>query len=107
MTRLVFIESAAEMGGVEFSTLYLASHRDRRLWDVTVICPSEGSLASSCRAAGVAVRLVPLPRLLSTGFRVGHGDTRLPNPLPGPEPMRSALAASRLRRCLSDQTLRW
>lgn len=101
MTRLVFIESAAEMGGVEFSTLYLASHLDRRLWDVTVICPSEGSLASSCRAAGVAVRLVPLPRLLSTSFRVGHGDTRLPNPFAWAWNLCAALlAASRLRRCL-------
>jgi glycosyltransferase involved in cell wall biosynthesis len=69
------------MGGVEFSTLYLASHLDRSRWLVTVVCPGEGPLASACRDAGVRVDVIPIPALLPTSLRLGKADTRLPNPL--------------------------
>ena len=79
--KVTFIESATEMGGVEFSTVYLASHLDRSRWNVTVVCPGEGKLASACRNTGVLVKTVVMPGLLSTSLRVGKTDTRFPNPL--------------------------
>lgn len=79
--KVVMIESAHEMGGVEFSTLYLASHLDPGVWEAVVVCPGEGSLSTACRESGVRVVIVPMPSLRSTSFRVGWGDFRLPNPI--------------------------
>lgn len=79
--RIVFIESASEMGGVEFSTLYLASHLVPSRWAVTVVCPGEGSLASACREAGLRIEIHSLPGLVSTSFRIGKRDRRSPNPI--------------------------
>ena len=78
--KIYFIDSASEMGGVEFSTVYLASHLDKTRWTVTVLCPGKGKLASACRDVGVRVEFIPLPRLLSTSFRLGKADVRFPNP---------------------------
>jgi len=80
MTReIVFIESASEMGGVEFSTLYLASHLNPDSWTVTIVCPGVGQLVSACREAGLRVEMTPMPVLIPTSFRIGKEDTRLPN----------------------------
>lgn len=78
--RIVIVESASEMGGVEYSTLYLASRLDPDHWEAVVVCPGEGRLSNACRQAGVPVRIVPMPSLRSTSFRVGLGDFRLPDP---------------------------
>jgi glycosyltransferase involved in cell wall biosynthesis len=78
--KVTFIESSSEMGGVEFSTLYLASHLNPEFWDVLVVCPGEGKLVSACRDSGVKTELVPMLPMLSTSFRVWDGDVRLPNP---------------------------
>ena len=77
--KIIFIESASDMGGVEFSTLYLASHLNPKLWSVVVVCPKEGKLAFACRNAGIRVEIIPMPDLFSTSFRVGKADTRIPN----------------------------
>ena len=82
MRRTVyFIESAAAMGGVQFSTLYLVQHLDPARWEPVVICPEEGDLTEACRKSGVAVEILNRPALRSTSFRVGHNSMRLPNPL--------------------------
>jgi glycosyltransferase involved in cell wall biosynthesis len=79
--KIMFVESAAEMGGVEFSTLYLAAHLDRRKWSPTVICPAEGKLASACRAENIEAVILPAPNLIPTSFRISLADVRFPNPL--------------------------
>ena len=77
---VVFIESAALMGGVEFSTLYLAQNLDRSRWLPMVVCPEEGDLPEACRRAGVLVRILRRPALYSTGIRLGNA-WQVPNPL--------------------------
>jgi glycosyltransferase involved in cell wall biosynthesis len=77
--KVVFIESASAMGGVQFSTLYLAQALDRARWNPIVVCPAEGDLTRACRDARVETQLLKWPRTWSTSVRVGR-NTRLPNP---------------------------
>jgi len=77
---IVFVDVAAGMGGVEFSTLYLAQHLCRSRWQATVVCPEDGALPDACRQAGVNIQIVPRPKLRSTSIHIG-GNRRLPNPL--------------------------
>src|SRR5712691_9675152 len=76
---VVFVESAASMGGVQFSTLYLAQRLDRARWKPIVICPAEGDLTQACRDAGVETQVLEQTSLWSTSVRVGE-RLRLPNP---------------------------
>lgn len=76
--KIVFVETAAAMGGVQFSTLYLAQALDRDRWKSVVVCPEEGDLTRACRDAGIEVQVLPQSRLWSTSVRVG--SLRLPNP---------------------------
>ena len=76
-----FVESAAAMGGVQFSTLYLVQHLDPARWEPIVISPEEGDLTEACRRSGVAVHILPRPALRSTSFRLGRNSARLPNPM--------------------------
>jgi glycosyltransferase involved in cell wall biosynthesis len=82
-TRLivVFVESAAAMGGVQFSTLYLAQHLDSTMWQPVVVCPGEGDLTMACRSSGIAAHSLDCPRLRSTSFQIGRNSARVPNPL--------------------------
>jgi glycosyltransferase involved in cell wall biosynthesis len=75
---VVFVESAAAMGGVQYSTLYLVRNLDPREWRPIVVCPEEGDLTQACRDAGIEVHVLSHPRLWSTSVRVG--SARLPNP---------------------------
>ncbi|MGH9875241.1 MAG: glycosyltransferase family 4 protein [Pyrinomonadaceae bacterium] len=75
---VVFVESAAAMGGVQYSTLYLVRNLDPAQWRPIVVCPEEGDLTRACRDSGIEVHLVNQPRLWSTSFRVG--TARVPNP---------------------------
>ena len=75
---VVFLESAAAMGGVQYSTLYLVRNLDPAQWRPIVVCPEEGDLTAACRDAGVEVQVLVQPRLWSTSVRVG--TARLPNP---------------------------
>jgi len=77
--KIVFLESAASMGGVQFSTLYLAGALDRSRWYPMVVCPGEGDLARACRDAGIETDVLKYPRLWSTSIRAGS-VRRLPNP---------------------------
>lgn len=76
--RVVFVECAAAMGGVQFSTLYLAQALNRARWKAIVVCPEKGDLTRACRETGVEVHVVPQPRSWSTSVRVGN--KRVPNP---------------------------
>jgi glycosyltransferase involved in cell wall biosynthesis len=91
---IIFVEVAAGMGGVEFSTLYLAQQLDRACWQPIVVCPQEGTLPEACRQAGVAVQIVPRPALRSTSVQIG-GNRRLPNPLAWGWDVGVVLAAAR------------
>ncbi|MBL6980695.1 MAG: glycosyltransferase [Anaerolineales bacterium] len=82
------------MGGVEFSTLYLAQHLDDSCWIPLVICPREGDLPVACQAAGVPVRILERPTLYSSSIRVS-GDRRVPNPLAWVWNMGAILASAR------------
>ena len=75
---VVFVESAAAMGGVQFSTLYLAQSLDKGRWKAIVVCPAEGDLTRACRDSGIETHVLDQPRLWSTSVRLGA--TRLPNP---------------------------
>ena len=77
--RIVFLESASKMGGVQFSTLYLTQNLNQKAWDPLVICPDDGDMPQACRDAGVPVQIIHLPSLCSTSLRFGI-DYRLPNP---------------------------
>jgi glycosyltransferase involved in cell wall biosynthesis len=76
---VAFVESAGAMGGVQFSTLYLAQRLNRREWNPIVICPEEGDLHWECRSSGVEARVLPPVSMRSTSIRVGK-RLRLPNP---------------------------
>jgi glycosyltransferase involved in cell wall biosynthesis len=81
-TRLtiVFVESAAAMGGVQFSTLYLAQHLNSTMWRPVVVCPEEGDLTRACRSSRIPVCILNCPRLRSTSFQIGRNSIRVPNP---------------------------
>jgi glycosyltransferase involved in cell wall biosynthesis len=76
-----FVESAARMGGVQFSTLYLAQNLNSDVWEPLVICPEEGDLPDACCRSGIAVQILKYPTLRSTSFSLGRNMTRVPNPL--------------------------
>jgi glycosyltransferase involved in cell wall biosynthesis len=78
---IVFVESAAAMGGVQFSTLYLAQNLNSTKWQPIVVCPEEGDLTRACRSFGIAVHSLDCPRLRSTSFQIGRDFARVPNPL--------------------------
>lgn len=78
MICVALIDVAAQMSGVEFSTLYLAQNLERTRWSPLVICPEEGALPDLCRANGIQVTIVPHARFFSTSIRVGN--LRVPNP---------------------------
>jgi glycosyltransferase involved in cell wall biosynthesis len=67
------------MGGVQYSTLYLAQRLDPALWQPVVVCPEDGDLPEACRRSGIEVRVLAQPKLRSTSFRL-RNDVRLPNP---------------------------
>ncbi|HKB68178.1 MAG TPA: glycosyltransferase family 4 protein [Pyrinomonadaceae bacterium] len=75
---VVFVESAAAMGGVQYSTLYLVRNLDPAQWRPIVVCPEEGDLTQACRDSGIEVHVLNQPRLWSTSVRIG--SARLPNP---------------------------
>src|SRR5438132_848493 len=76
---VVFVESAGAMGGVQFSTLYLAQRLDRTRWKPIVVCPEDGELTRMCRDVGVETHVLEHMGLRSTSVRVGS-TLRIPNP---------------------------
>jgi glycosyltransferase involved in cell wall biosynthesis len=87
------------MGGVEFTTLYLAGVLPETGMRCLVICPEEGELPERCRAVGVRVHIAPRPRIFSTSVQVGK--RYLPNPLAWSLGIAgTVLAAARLARQL-------
>src|ERR1051326_5204926 len=77
---VVFLESAATMGGVQRTTLDHVENIDRSRWKPVVICPEEGELTQACRRNGIDVRILPRPLLFSTSFWISDSK-KLPNPL--------------------------
>ncbi len=69
--RIAFFGVASQLGGVEFSTLYLARSLDRARWSPVVVCPDGGEFAHRCRAGGLTVLTHSAPRLYSTSVRIG------------------------------------
>jgi glycosyltransferase involved in cell wall biosynthesis len=90
------------MGGVEFSTLYLAQHLDRGRWEPLVLCPEEGDLPQACRAASVPVQILARPAARSTSIWIGP-DRRLPNPLAWAWNGVALAGATRSLACLLNQ----
>jgi glycosyltransferase involved in cell wall biosynthesis len=100
MHRLILLDQDTKMGGVEWSTLYLASALDRRRFEPLVVCPGEGDLPARCRERGLPVALVPRPRFRSLGITIGR--RALTNPaaalLNGAACLRAALPVAALLR---------
>lgn len=90
------------MGGVQFSTVYLAQSLDRGRWRSVVLAPAEGDLIRVSRNAGIETQIVSQRRMWSTSLRLGR-RFRLPNPFAW---LRNSLemrrAARRLARVLQD-----
>ena len=97
--KVVFLESAAAMGGVQFSTLYLAQELDRARWHPIVVCPEHGDLTRACEAADIERRVVKYPTLRSTSLRIG-GNIRVPNLLAW---LWNALALLRAKQAVRNQ----
>src|ERR1043166_5277588 len=98
---IVFLESAAAMGGVQFSTLYLVQTLDPARWRCIVVCPEDGDLVNACREAGNETHVLPQARLWSTSVRAG--GRRVPNPLAwAGDFMLMARSARRLRSLLKQ-----
>jgi glycosyltransferase involved in cell wall biosynthesis len=80
MQQVIFIEGASQMGGVQFSTLYLAQNLDQDLGQPLIVLPGKGAFFDECEILAVPVEILRLPRLVSTSIRLGR-DHRFPNPL--------------------------
>lgn len=104
-TRTVaFIESASSMGGVQFSTLYLAKSLDPARWNPIVVCPEEGDMTRACRDAGIETVVLNQPRLWATSIRIGR-NARLPNPFAWiVDATLIGLALRRLKRFLTKRS---
>jgi len=104
LDRLVFLHSTSEMGGVEFSTLYLAPRLDPQRWQPLVIVPREGEFSSRCQEDGIPVEFVSMPPLVSTSLRIStRSDRRVPNPIAWLlDPFIILAAAQRLAKFLHD-----
>lgn len=77
---IALVDSAAQMGGVEFSTLYLAQQAQQTgQFRYVVICPEDGDLPQRCRESSIPVWIVPRGEMQSTSLRLG--GRYLPNPL--------------------------
>lgn len=73
------------------------------MWEPIVVCPEEGDLTEACRASGIAVNILNLPKLRSTSFRIGRNSARLPNPLNWVrDGWATLIAARRLARLLKQ-----
>jgi glycosyltransferase involved in cell wall biosynthesis len=97
---VVFVETAAAMGGVQFSTLYLVQQLDPALWQSIVVCPEAGPLTDGCLRSNIRVQIIDRPKLLSTSVRLGK-SVRWPNPLAWTwDGWAMLVAARRLARCL-------
>jgi glycosyltransferase involved in cell wall biosynthesis len=102
--KIVFVECAAAMGGVQFSTLYLVQHLDPARWKPIVVCPEEGDLINACRCLGIQAQVLEQPKLRSTSFRIGN-DIRFPNPLAWLwDGVATLVAVRRLARFLQQTT---
>ena len=76
---IVFVESSAAMGGVQFSTLYLLQRLDSGVWGTMVVCPAVGDLSGACLQSGIAVHILGLPKMRTTSFQLGRNSARVPN----------------------------
>jgi len=101
--KVVFVECAAAMGGVQFSTLYLVQHLDRTVWEPVVVCPEAGDLTEACRRSSIRVHVLKQPSLRSTSLRIGR-DIRVPDPTAWlTDGMGMLIAARRLARFLAQE----
>jgi glycosyltransferase involved in cell wall biosynthesis len=71
MIRLAIVEQESQMGGVEYSTLYLAAALDRALYAPLVIAPVPGPLVENCARRSVPTQIAPRPQFRSASFRIG------------------------------------
>ena len=69
---VALVDVSARMGGVEFSTLYLAQSLSAERFRRLVVCPTEGDLPRRCRELGIPMVIVPRPHLFATRIRVGE-----------------------------------
>jgi len=76
---IALVDVAAEMGGVEYSTLYLAGQLDPEKFQCVVVCPTDGDLPNRCREQGIPVDIVPIPHFRSTALEISR--RYVPNPI--------------------------
>jgi glycosyltransferase involved in cell wall biosynthesis len=69
---IAFVEAASKMGGVQFSTLYLAQELSPEQFHVLVICPEEGDLPQKCRESGIPIQILSRRAAISTSIKIGN-----------------------------------
>jgi glycosyltransferase involved in cell wall biosynthesis len=100
--HLTIVEQESQMGGVEYSTLYLAGALDRTRYAPLVIAPAPGPLAENCARRGVPTQIVPRPWFRSASYRVGSRTLADPLAILA-NPGRLAQAARQIERLLRTQ----
>lgn len=69
--RIAVVEQTSELGGAQINHLLLQRHRPGG-YEVIPILPGPGPLAAELEAAGSRPVILPMPRLLRTGMRLGR-----------------------------------
>lgn len=69
--KVAFIEQASELGGVEYSTLRLATALNSSYFQPLIICPEEGKLTDLARQMQLEVSTVPHPKFESVSWYLG------------------------------------
>lgn len=61
--KILYISTESEMGGGEWSLLYLAERLDKKKFLPIVVCPSTGTFPDELEARGIRVIILPLGRI--------------------------------------------
>jgi glycosyltransferase involved in cell wall biosynthesis len=77
VTVLVVSNHGDIVGGGEISLLSLLANLDRALWAPIVVVPTEGTVATRCRQAGLVTHVIPLPGLYRPGLAVVRSVAKL------------------------------
>ncbi len=70
--RVAFVDQSSQMGGVEYSTLWVAQALDKGRFTPVILCPEEGDLPRLARQADVEVQIVSRPKTFSVSFLRGR-----------------------------------
>jgi len=83
MKRLLIIEDAVEMGGVQYSTInLLLGLKTNTEYQPLVLIPGEGTFTQECRKHGILYKIYPKTQMFSSSVSIMNDKFRIPN-IPG------------------------